>query len=84
MLWMVLGVVGGFAIGGIILLEIFQNTGDVITKHPTLALFVAVPILGGGLIGGGYLAQWLVYKHQKAQRRKRQAEKEKSKPKKKK
>ena len=77
MMWMVLGVVGGFSIGLGILLQIIQATGDYIPKHPTVALLVSVPILGGGLVGGGYLAQWLVYKYTKAQRKKKQAEKQK-------
>ena len=38
---------------------------------------MSVPILGGGLVGGGYLAQWLVSKYDRAQRRKLQAEKDK-------
>ena len=73
--WMVLGVVGGFGLGLFLLLKLIDATGNRIPESPTLALFVSVPILGGGLVGGGYLAQWLVYKYQKGQRKKAQAEK---------
>ena len=73
MLWMVLGVLVGFSTGLYALLKLFEVTGNRIADNPTLALFVAIPILGGGLVGGGYLAQWLVYRYTKAQRAKRQA-----------
>lgn len=78
MFWMMLGVVGGFGLGGYVLLRIYQARPD-LASHPTLALFVSLPILGGGLVGGGYLAQWLVYKYERRQRDKRKADKEEAK-----
>jgi len=85
--WMMLGVVLGFAIGGYALLKVFEATDDSLAKNPTLAILVAIPILGGGLVGGGYLAQWLVHRYDRSKRRKKQETKEQGsgfKPKKKK
>ncbi len=74
--WMLLGVVVGFAIGGYVLLKIFEVTGTKLAENPTLAILVALPVLGGGLVGGGYLAQWLVYRYEKNKRKKRQEAKD--------
>jgi hypothetical protein len=82
--WMVLGVVGGFLLGLWVFLEIFQVTGSSPAANPTLSLILAVPILGGGLVGGGALAQWLVHRRERVLRRKRQKEKDAAKPRKKK
>ena len=82
MLWMMLGVVVGFAAGLYVLVLVFgrwPHLGD-----SSVALFVSVPILGGGLVGGGYLAQWLLLRYDRAQRQRKQAEKGKSGPRKKK
>ena len=76
MFWMMLGVLGGFGIGLYVLVRIIQEREE-IADNSTLSLVLAIVILGGGLLGGGYLAQWLVYRYERAKRRKRQAEKDK-------
>ncbi|MCE5217160.1 hypothetical protein LLH03_09050 [bacterium] len=72
--WMLLGVVIGLGLGIYLLLKIFEWTGGRLADSPTLSIFVAVPILGGGLVGGGYLAQWLIYKREKKHRQRKRAE----------
>ena len=84
MFWMMLGVVGGFALGAYVLVMHIFRLWPHLQGNPSLCLLVLVPVLGGGLVGGGYLAQWLVYRYDRAQRRKRQAEKDMAKPGKKK
>jgi Tfp pilus assembly protein PilN len=69
MLWMMLGVLVGLAIAGYALMWIvalWPQLGD----NQSLSLLVAVPILGGGLAGGGYLAQKLVERYEKGKKRK--------------
>lgn len=73
MFWMMLGVVIGFAAGLFIFIRINQAWPEIGDTH--LALAVAIVLLGGGLLGGGYLAQWLVYRYERARRRKKQDEK---------
>lgn len=76
MFWMMLGVLIGFAAGLFIFIRINQAWPEIADSHITL--LVAIPILGGGLLGGGYLAQWLVYRYERAKRQKKQDEKKKS------
>ena len=76
MVWMLLGVAVGLGAGLYLLLKVFQWTGGSIAESPVLVIVLAIPILGGGLMGGGYLAQWLVYKYEKRKRQIRKAEKE--------
>ncbi len=78
MLWMVLGVLVGLAVGIVAVLEVMQLTGAKVADSPTLTVVVAIPLLLGGLLGGGYLAQWLVYRYTKAKRKKKQAERDKT------
>jgi len=75
MFWMILGVVAGFGLGALAFVHLMERFKS-IAASPTLSLFIAVPVLGGGLIGGGYLAQILVEKYDRAKRRKAKALKE--------
>lgn len=85
MSWIMLGVVVGVALAVyayIKIQEVWQNMGD----NPTIALLVAVPVFALGIGGGGWVAQWLVHKYDRRQRRRQKAEREQAKfgPKKKK
>lgn len=76
--WMVLGVLVGFALGVVVYFGITQVWGQV-SRSPSLSIVLAVPILGGGLVGGGALAQWLVKRYVRTQKRRRQREKDEAK-----
>ena len=69
MLWMMLGVVIGLGIGAYALMNIVAHWKE-LADNPTLSLLVAVPILGAGLAGGGYLAQIIVEKYEKNKKKK--------------
>lgn len=75
MLWMLLGCVVGLGLGILLLFKIFEWTHSTIANNGMLSLAVALPILGGGLVGGGLLAQWLLYRGERRRRAKRRAEK---------
>jgi uncharacterized protein YacL len=75
MLWMMLGVVIGLALAALALIKIFELKPD-IADSPTLSLVVAVPLLALGLGGGGWVAQRILERFDKARRRKVQAQKE--------
>lgn len=75
MLWMMLGVLLGLGIAGYGLMWIvalWPQLGD----NQTLSLLVAVPILGAGLAGGGYLAQKLVERYEKGKKKRAKAKAE--------
>lgn len=78
MLWMMLGVVGGFLGGLYAFLSIWGGRDEMLEK-PALTLVAAVVTLGGGLVGGGYAVQWLVAKYDRRQRNKDRATKAESK-----
>lgn len=76
MLWMLLGCVIGLGVGILLLFKIFEWTHGTIADNGLLSLAVAVPVLGGGLVGGGLLVQWILYRCDRRRRAKRKAEKE--------
>jgi hypothetical protein len=83
MLWMLLGCVLGFGLGIYLFFKIFEWTGGHIGDNGLLSLALAVPTLGGGLVGGGLLTQWILYRGERRKRARRKAEKENAAPRKK-
>jgi len=76
MLWMLLGCVIGLGLGIVLLFKIFEWTHGTIADNGLLSLAVALPILGGGLVGGGLLTQWILYRGERRKRARRKAEKQ--------
>jgi hypothetical protein len=68
----VLGIAIGAGVGGGLYYLLFRYY-EKLAGQPTLALLSALVLIGGGILGGGYLALILTTKFQKARRAKRRS-----------
>ena len=73
MFWMMLGVLAGFGAGLYALVRILEARPG-LQETRTLLLLIAIGLLGTGLIGGGYLVQWLISKYEKRKRNRQRAD----------
>jgi cytochrome c biogenesis protein CcdA len=78
MLYMMLGAVAGFLLGAVALLFVFRYFGPKFQDNGLYVLIVVAGLLVGGLTAGAYSVQTLIYRLEKARKRKaRKPKKEK-------
>lgn len=70
MIYMMLGAVAGLLLGALVLLMVFRFWGPAIQDQGLLVLLVVAGCIVGGLTSGAYTVQAIIYRVEKAKRRK--------------